>query len=214
MIDLKVKTALKSLTLGLSLLGLSHLHAAVITTTLPANNQANLTADAGQTFTTGSLYNERILDTIEIANPATGSGSLLGPFILELWTDTDGNYATWDPNTLVASSINTGTFTAGSSTPLSFQFPATRLSDGAVYAFTYTDPSNPGTRLSARVGLTNASTIPNGTVFSAGNEVFGGAFDTAFRVNAYSVSVPEPSTLTFLIVGLCFVKGARRKIFR
>jgi len=84
-------------------------NAAVIIDTLPANNQANLAADAGQTFTTGILGSENALTTIEIEGPqATGA---VGPFTLELWTDADGDHSTWGTGSLIATS-DSQTFTA------------------------------------------------------------------------------------------------------
>ena len=86
----------------------------IVVDTLPANNRANLTAEAGQTFTTGLLGAEHSLLAIEIESASTGNVSdPQGPFVLEVWTDTDGDFATWDPGTLVASSLNQTSFVAG-----------------------------------------------------------------------------------------------------
>ena len=175
--------------------------ATLIVDTLPANNQANLTADAGQTFTTPiSLGAENLLSTIAIEGPQTdpGGASPLGPFVLELWTDTDGNSGTWDPGVLLGAS-DSQSIVAGGATMTTFTFASQPvLSDNTVYAFTYTDGA--GTRVNARMGLTNATAIPDGSLFSVGGQVFSDAFDTAMQVTTV---IPEPSSLA--LVGLASV---------
>jgi len=164
---------------SLSLLTFQNLATAdTVVNTLPANNQANLAADAAQTFTTGILT-EAGLGSIEIEAPQAVSSEFLGPFTLELYTDTDGDHGTWDPGTLVATSTE-GTFVAGAGNITTFNFGGETLSNNTVYGFTYTDGL--GTRIGARTGLTDASAIANGTLFSGGAQVFGNAFDTAMRI--------------------------------
>lgn len=184
-------------------------HGAVIVNTLPANNQANLNADAGQTFTTTVLGAENALATIEIEGSQTNPGgtSPLGPFTLELWTDADGDHATWGTGSLIASS-DSQTFTAGGATISTFTFASQPiLADSTPYAFVFTDGS--GTRVDARMGLTNASAITDGTLFGGGTQQFGNAFDMAMRITTVA-PIPEPSTsLLALVAGFGLLRRRR-----
>lgn len=180
---------------------------AVIVNTLAANNQANLAADAGQTFTTNILGLENALSTIEIEGPQSAAGPL-GPFTLELYTDTDGDHSTWDPGALVASS-DTQTFTAGGATISTFTFASQPvLADSTPYAFVFTDGA--GTRVEARFGLTNATAISDGTLFGGGAQQFGNAFDTAMRITTVE-PIPEPSSALLAGVGALAFLRRRRK---
>jgi hypothetical protein len=184
-------------------------NAAVIVNTLPANNQANLDPDVGQTFTTTVLGAENALSTIEIEGPQTSVGTdPLGPFTLELWTDADGDHSTWGTGTLLASS-DSQSMVAGGATITTFIFASQPvLSDSTVYAFTYTDGS--GTRVAARMGLTNATAISDGTLFGGGTQQFGNAFDTAMRITTVA-PVPEPSSsLLAGIAGLALLRRRRK----
>lgn len=163
---------------------------AVIDDTLSANNQANLSADAGQTFTVnidtatlnavGSPHFGQKLSTIAIEGPQGGaSGTAL---TLEVYTDADGVTTTWDPGTLVATSTNAAALSPNSAI-VTYNFSSEKLAPGAVYAFTYTNGA--GTRVAARPGLTSANDIPDGSVFSAGAiPGFGDGFDTAMTITA------------------------------
>jgi len=175
----------------------------IVVDTLPANNQANLNADAGQTFTTGALTLKG-LGTIEIEGPQSGaSGTVFG---LELWTDTDQNHSTWDPGTLLATATNTSAFSNGTIT--TFNFSGEALADNTVYGFTYTDGA--GNRILARMGLTNANAISNGTLFGGGSQQFGDAFDTAMRITTIR-AIPEPSSIALIGVGLLGLVVRRRR---
>ena len=179
-------------------------NAAVIANTLSANNQANLAADAGQTFTTTVLGTENALSTIEIEGPQTAAGPL-GPFTLQLFTDADGDHMTWGLGTLLASS-DSQTFTAGATEISTFTFASQPvLLDNTPYAFVFTDGS--GTPVEARFGLTNASAITDGTLFGGGAQQFGDAFDTAMRITTVN-PVPEPSSA--LLTGLSALALLRR----
>lgn len=175
----------------------------IVVDTLPANNQANLSPDAGQTFTTGILTLNG-LGAIEIEGPQnSATGTVFG---LELWTDTDQDHSTWDPGTLVATATNTSAFSNGVIT--TFNFSGEVLADNTVYGFTYTDGA--GNRILARMGLTNANAISNGTLFGGGTQQFGDAFDTAMRISTIN-AIPEPSSITLIGVGfLAWVVRRRR----
>lgn len=178
-------------------------HADIIVDTLPANNQANLNPDVGQTFTTGVLSGN-LLSTIEIEGPQViRDGDPTGPFTLELWSDTDGDHSTWDPGVLIATSTNSESMFEGLIT--TFLFSNEVLSDNTVYGFTYTDGA--GTRVAARMGLTNATAITDGTLFHEGAQVFSDAFDTAMRVT----TVPAPASIVLPgVLGLAAF-GRRRR---
>ena len=179
-------------------------NAAVIVNTLPANNQANLNPDAGQTFTTSVLGAENALSTIEIEGPQAGATSTA--FTLELWTDVDGDQSTWGTGTLLGTS-DAQVFSNGTIATFTFASQPV-LSDSTVYAFTYTDGA--GTRILARMGLTNATAISDGTLFGGGTQQFGDAFDTAMRITTVA-SIPEPSTsLLAGLAGLALLRRRRR----
>jgi len=197
---------MKSQLSSLVVLALSPLaaNAAVIVDTLPANNQANLTADAGQTFTTSALGAENALSTIEIEGPQAGATGTA--FTLELWTDVDGDHSTWGTGVLLGTS-DAQVFSNNAIATFTFASQPV-LSDSTVYAFTYTDGS--GTRILARMGLTNASAIADGTLFGGGTQQFGDAFDTAMRINTVA-SIPEPSSIFLSGLGALALLMRRRR---
>jgi len=177
-------------------------NAAVIYDTLPANNQANLAADAGQTFTTSVLGAENALSTIEIEGPQ--SGGLADAITIQLWTDLDGDHSTWGTGSLLATS-DSQVLSDGAISTFTFQDQPI-LSDATPYAFVFTDGS--GTRVGARTGLTNAAAISDGTLFGGGTQQFGDAFDTAMRITTVN-AVPEPSSA--LLAGLSALALLRRR---
>lgn len=182
--------------------------AAVIVNTLPANNQANLNPDAGQTFTTSVLGAENALATVEIEGPQTTNGSdPLGPFTLELYTDADGNHATWGTGTFLGAS-DSQSMVAGGQTITTFTFASLPvLSDNTPYAFVFTDGS--GNRVAARMGLTNATAITDGTLFGGGVQQFGNAFDMAMRITTVN-PIPEPSSALLAMVSTALLIRRRR----
>jgi len=174
--------------------------------TLPANNQANLAADAGQTFTTPVMGLENALTTIEIEGPQTGPGAV-GPFTLELWTDADGDHATWETGSLIASS-DLQSLVIGGAAISTFTFASQPvLEDSTTYGFVFTDGAS--NRVPVRVGLTNDTAIADGTVFGGGAQQFNDAFDTAMRITTVA-PVPEPSSaLLAALFGLAFLRRRR-----
>lgn len=170
--------------------------AGVIVDTTPANNQANMSASAGQTFTTGTLGFENKLDTITIltANGINGTDPV-GPFTLKLFTDTDGNFATWDPGSEVAASTATASLSPAGNQAVVFDFSFETLLDNTVYAMSFNDGTND--HVGFRSALTNANGISDGGLFSGGSQPFSGAYDVSFKVE----TVPEPGTAGLAMFG-------------
>lgn len=194
------------LTLVLAALSATAADAAIIVDSLPANNQANLTAAAGQTFTTGSLGGDTTLASIEIEGPQGPATDMVLTYALALYTDSDQDHGTWDPGTLLGTS-QVDTVVVGGATLTSFDFSGISLADNTVYAFKYVDAVGADVN-SARMGLTNATALSDGTLFSAGSQVFGDAFDTAMRIT----TVPEPGSLAafgLAAMALCVGRGRR-----
>lgn len=163
----------------------------IVDTITGSNNRATMSQDAGQTFTTGVLGTEDLLSTIAIlgdsggtANPVTVSA--------QLWLDTDGDFQTWDPGALVATSTNSQVISA-TNVVFTFNFSNEVLSDNTVYVLSFTDGSN--SHVGFRSDVSNSATaISDGALFSSGAQPFGGGFDAAIQV----VTVPEVSSLGLL----------------
>jgi hypothetical protein len=193
---MKILRSLLAFTATLSLA--SATQAAIIIDTTPANNRANMSTQAGQTFTTGTLGTDNLLDSITIITASlVGAGDPIGPFTLKLFTDTDGNFATWDPGTEVAASTNSASLPAGNQS-VTFNFALDTLSDSTVYVMSF----NNGTSDHAafRAGITNAAgvVLTDGALFSSGTQPFAGTYDLSFQVNA----VPEPATASLALLPL------------
>ncbi len=164
--------------LGFLLLSSLGASAGDVVDTTPPNNQAGMSSQAGQTFTTGVLGAEDKLSNITIIT-AAGSGAGTGPFTLKIFNDVDQDFQTWDPGTEIAASTNTASLTPFGNTAIVFNFSAEELQDNTVYAFSFND----GTidHAGFRAGLTNAGgvAIADGALFSGGAQPFGGAFDVS-----------------------------------
>jgi hypothetical protein len=192
----------------------------IVADSTPANDRADLQPAAGQTFTTGVLGENNLLLSIEIQGPrdAPGATHPLGPFYLEVWTDTDGDFQTWDPGTLVGASLEANSIQVGDGVnpgPLSmWTFDRPTLADNAVYAFTYTAPDGSGTLVAARMGLTNVEGIrlEDGALFSGGVQPFGGVYDTSMRIT--TTVIPEPSAALLLLAGGAGLAALRRRTSR
>ena len=203
---MKILRSLLAVTATLSLA--SATRAAIIIDTTPANNRANMDAQAGQTFTTGALGTDNLLDSITIITASLISGTdPVGPFTLKLFTDTDGDFETWDPGTEVAASTNTASLTPAGNQPVTFNFALETLSDNTVYVMSF----NNGTSDHAafRAGITNAAgvVLTDGALFSSGTQPFGGAYDVSFQVNA----VPEPATAALALLPLATAAAFLRR---
>ena len=178
----------------------------VIVDTTPANNQANLTKAAGQTFTTATLGTDNLLSSVDVMGPQGGATATV--YTAEIWTDTDGNFATWDPGVLVAASTNSIAIDTDN-TLHTFDFSNPSLSDSTVYVVSFNDGGT--NHAGFRSGLTNeaADTIADGALFSAGIQPFGGAFDMSMQIT--TTGIPEPSSITLLgLAGLGILRRRRK----
>lgn len=180
--------------------------AAVIVDTTPPNNRANLTSQAGQTFTTGVIGAETALSSITIITASAISGSdPTGPFTLKLFADVDGNFSTWDPGAELAASTNTASLTPAGSAVV-FLFAGEVLADNTVYAISFNNGAND--HVAFRSALTNnpSHVITDGALFSGGSQPFSGAYDMSFRVETTfpaTSEIPEPVGSGMLAALVC-----------
>lgn len=190
-------------------LGLSLAPASAATTlidTSPPNNQATLAALAGQTFTTPAMGAENQLTTITIVTPATiFDADPTGPYTLKVWAN-DGDFNTWAPAALVATSTNSASLVPAGNQPVAFQFSGEILADDTVYLFSFSNESED--HVSFRAGLTNevGLRLEDGALFAGGAQPFGGVFDVSFQLDV----IPEPSTALLGGIGLLGLLRRRR----
>lgn len=169
-----------------------------------ADNRAAMVAAAGQTFTTGVLGTDNRLSSISILGDPGGAANT-STVSAELRLDTDGDFTTWDPGTLVASSTNSQVI-AASNTLFTFNFSNELLSDNTVYVLSFSDGI--GNHVAFRSALNSGGdSLANGALFSGGVQPFGGAYDASIQV----VGVPEVSTLGLLIIAGLGVSIRRRR---
>ncbi len=198
-----------TLVAGLVFLTAGSSRAAIIFDTSPRNDQANLAVAAGQTFTTGVLGLDNMLQSVEQWGPtSTSTGSLT--YGMQLWTDTDQNPSTFDLNTLLAT---TPTQTIGVNATGVFDFSPFNISlaNNTVYALRYVDGG--GNALAVRVGLRGGNAglgASAGSLFSGGVIPFNNGFDSAMRIT--TSTVPEPGSLMLVcsVAGLVIASRRRR----
>ena len=178
-----------------------------------APNQANLSVDAGQTFTTGALGAMNLLDTAVVEGPQADAGeNMTGALVAYLDLDQDAN--TWDPDlgSGAIDSTNVGTLISGQGlglgglTTLTFANMAA-LADNTVYALRWEDGA--GAAIGIRTGLEGGQAYTGGDVFSSSAIPFGGTFDTAMQLNLKAI--PEPTSVALIGLGLIGVVSLRRR---
>ncbi len=150
-------------------------NAEIIVDSLLGNDRANLNT-AGQTFTVNGLGGETGLASIDVEGPLDHVREDL--VAVEIWTDTDGDHATWDPGTLLGTSTTAQLFLSEVS---SFYFHNVEFSENTVYALLFTNEEG-GEGVISRFGLNNATALSDGTLFQQGETVFGDAYDAALQI--------------------------------
>jgi len=178
----------------------------VVDLTALSPNQAtfNLT-DTGQTFTTGSLGADTSLLTVGLEGPQTWNANEEGDTLtIEIWSDTDGNHATWDPGSLLGTSTNSLQLTID--TVSLFNFTGVTLADNTVYTLRVLSDDASGDS-GSRFGLAGGGDLyPDGTLFNGGSIPFGNGFDASIVVT----TVPEPSIALLGGLGLLGLLRRRR----
>jgi hypothetical protein len=183
------------------------------TTSYAGQDRGNFSPNnTGQTFTTGVLGPDIYLSSISLKEPRDYPGttpSIGDTITLELWTDTDGNHATWDPGTLLGTSQNSVLFdTPDRINP--FNFSGISLSDNTVYTIrVLTDDASGDSFI--RFGVARVATGVNyadGTLFSGGVAPFSNGWDASFAV---VTAVPEPSAFALAGLGIASLLVLRRR---
>ncbi|WP_235203478.1 PEP-CTERM sorting domain-containing protein [Sulfuriroseicoccus oceanibius] len=183
-------------------------NAATIIDITPGDNRANMSQDAGQTFTTGVLGAESFLSEIGIFGDSNGTASS-SVVTAQLWIDTDQDFGTWDPGALVATSTNSQAIAAADQL-FTFTFSGEALSDNTVYVLSFTDGTN--NHVAFRSDLTSGGgSLADGALFSSGAQPFGGAYDASIKVVTTTQAVPEPSSAALLGLGGLALILRRRK---
>lgn len=187
-------------------------NAAIVVTTASSGGGAQANLVLTQTFTSGSIGTDTQLSTIGVFGPSSANpGDALGPFTVELYLDADSDPLTQGLGSLIGTSTNTVTFSAGNPEVVA-NFSGGILTDDTVYALIFTDGAA-GTPANVRVGL-NGPTAEGvlgstGRLFGGATVPFGDQYELAFNVN--TVAVPEPTSALLLGLGGLALFGRRRK---
>jgi len=187
----------------------------VIFDTTPRNNQANLGAAAGQTFTTpdaATLGVNTLLKSVEQFGPsAINNVNENVTYGLQLWTDVDQNPTTWTLGTLLGT---TSVQTIGVDESAVFDFTSFNiaLNPSTVYAIRFVDAN--GDAVGVRIGLTGTNSglgAAQGSLFSAGAIPFSNNFDSTMIIT--TTAIPEPGSWVALIVltGTLGIKRRRQR---
>jgi hypothetical protein len=143
-----------------------------------------------------------------LEGPQTGAQS--DNLSIEVWNDTDGDHATWDPGTLLGTSTNNEQL--ANNAVSFFNFSGVTLADNTVYTLrVVSDDANQDG--SVRFGLVGSfgagDNYADGTLFQGGQTVFGDNFDASFSVT----TVPSGgSTALMMGAGLLGLAGVKRKL--
>lgn len=181
----------------------------------PNNDQANLAASAGQTFTTPdavTLGSNTRMGTVEQWGPIGGAGNFT--YGLQLWTKSSNDIAAWDPETLLGTAA-VQEILAGETGIFDFTPFNITLNPSTVYALRFVDAN--GDPVTVRVGMTGNNNSGNdflgtnlGVAFASGGPVFNPAGSgTFFDVSMRITTVPEPSSL--MLLGVCGAAGFLRR---
>ena len=147
----------------------------VIFDTLPRNDQANLSADAGQTWMTHALGGARQLDTIEVATRAAGAHG--GSVYLAVYGNdaSGGDAANWILGNLVALSVNTQDMSRNGVVN-TFRFSLEPLLDNTRYLYAFVDAFTNGVATGVGVRLNTGTS--EARAYDAGGLAFAGGNHT------------------------------------
>ena len=204
-----VKLQLEDTTTGILVKAIDARTIETIRSTGSGNNQANFTQTGdgsngvGQTFSTGTLGTNDRLTSISIFGP--NSSASPASFTLKVW-ENNGNFNTFAPDTLVATSTNSASIPQNGQAV--FNFSGQQLNPNKVYLFSLTD-ANGNNHAGFRSRVTNAtgSRLEDGRLFSNLDSTYDLAFNltlspppggagTVNWENTTSLAVATTSTAT------------------
>ena len=164
-------------------LSMSVATADVLLDTLPANDQANFSADCGQTWMTGTLGRSNKLSAIEVATRSAGDGG--GAVYLAVYENqaASGDSANWIVGDLVGVSLNSQDMDVNGVVN-TFNFDGERLTDNSRYLYMFVDASTNGVAVGTGVKL-NAGGADH-SAYTAGGLAFSGAHAMASRITAHA----------------------------